>query len=158
MLTSLQSARTWFSSPEGQETFLLLYAFMFAISLCLMFSLCHGLVLSRNRGWALKLTPYLYLTPSYFIMWCDGSLFNEAQWLFGLHQFDRVIWKIIRQLRTVISSLSPSGYFAYLHVYYLKILHSAHTVQLCASFGPHKNKMYFPTQQHVAGLTLSTAC
>ena len=77
-------------------------------------------------------------------MWCDSAFFNEAQWHSGLHQIDRAVWKIIRQLRTVISHLSPSGYFVYLHIYCLRILHSAHIVYLRVSVGPQNKWNVFP--------------
>jgi len=44
----------------------------------------------------------------------------------------------------VIIAISHIDYFIYLHVCYLKILHSAHAVYLCILFGPENKQLVYP--------------
>jgi len=94
----------------------------------------------------------------YSLICFHGTLFNEAQRHTCLHYLDIVLCKVMRKLPSVISALWTSGYFVYSHVFYLKILHSAHKVLKCfirtseqtESISFHNNKLFV--------FTTNTAC
>jgi hypothetical protein len=91
--------------------------------------------MSGNNGRTFKLTENNYQVLSQRMRGCITVLRNMLQRYFinethresGIHHFDRVLWKVIRNLPMKNIPLSPSSFLIYLPVYYWKILHSAHT-------------------------------
>jgi ppGpp synthetase/RelA/SpoT-type nucleotidyltranferase len=51
---------------------------------------------------------------------------------------------VLKASSAYINRIKPSGYCVYHLLYRIKILHSAHTVYLCVSYGSHNKQRLFP--------------